>query len=335
MISQRKSTQVFLLFYTMVALSVFTSCQRFSQVRREEEPERTAPIQGVGVNAPGGPGAPRVVNPQNLEAMGMPKKKMLILNFWNDTPVKQEGLGRFSAHELKRGLALTQRVLFLNDSKGELNTEEFVGGDQIQVAQLIREGRKRGVAVLLVGRISKIVFRQQGDEIGMVRQKQAFASVGMEVKLFDVQAGREIMASSQLGEANKNTAVLLESNRLETPPFREELTRVAAREAVVQLIPDILQGLDKMAWQGKIAKTSGNKIYVNAGRASGLMGGDILKVLTPGEDVYDSGTGAYLGRSQGQLKGTLEVVDFVGTDGALTEVHTGGNFREGDLVQLY
>ena len=28
----------------------------------------------------------------------------------------------------------------------------------------------------------------------------------------------------------------------------------------------------------------------------------------------------------------LEVVDFLGTDGAITEIHTGGNFQEGDVV---
>ena len=63
--------------------------------------------------------------------------------------------------------------------------------------------------------------------------------------------------------------------------------------------------------------------------------GDILKVMTPGDDIYDPATGAFLGRTNGQLKGTVEVVDFLGTDGAVTEIHTGGNFQVQDLVQLY
>jgi hypothetical protein len=90
-----------------------------------------------------------------------------------------------------------------------------------------------------------------------------------------------------------------------------------------------------MGWQGHVAKVSGSKVYVNAGRTSGLVAGDILKVLTQGDDIYDPVTSAYLGRAPGQLKGTLEVVDFIGTDGAVSEVHTGGNFQEGDAVQLY
>ena len=48
-------------------------------------------------------------------------------------------------------------------------------------------------------------------------------------------------------------------------------------------------------------------------RITSWVAGDILKVLTQGDDIYDPATGSYLGRTQGQLKGTLEVVDFLGT----------------------
>ena len=70
-------------------------------------------------------------------------------------------------------------------------------------------------------------------------------------------------------------------------------------------MPAVLKAIEKLTWQGSIAKIQGNRVYVNAGKASGLVAGDILKVLTQGDDVYDPGTGAYLGRTQGQLKGTL------------------------------
>ena len=113
------------------------------------------------------------------------------------------------------------------------------------------------------------------------------------------------------------------------------MSKLAIRNAVSAMVPDVVRTIEKMVWQGKIAKISGTKIYVNSGKSSGLVAGDILKVLSAGDDVYDPSTGAYLGRAPGQLKGTLEVVDFIGADGAVTEVHTGGNFQEGDVVQLY
>jgi hypothetical protein len=39
--------------------------------------------------------------------------------------------------------------------------------------------------------------------------------------------------------------------------------------------------------------------------------------------------------SQGEVKGTLEVVDYLGDDGAITILHSGGSVTEGDFIQLY
>ena len=304
-------------------------CQRSPQYRRDEDYTRTADPQSYYSNAGG-----KTVS-QRVEAMGQPKKRVVVLNFWNDTPVKQADLGAFAADELKRGLFLTQRITLPPEAKTELGTEDFIQGEKVKVAQLIREGRRMGVAVLVIGRVTRIVFRQRGDDIGILRQKQSLAAVDVEVKVFDVQGGREVLADMKSGEASSNAMVALENNNIESPQYRAELTKFAVRNAAIQIVPSVTKAIEKMSWQGRVAKIQGSKIYVNAGRASGLVIQDILKVLTPGDDVYDPTTGAFLGRSQGQLKGTLEVVDFLGPDGAVTEIHTGGNFQEGDSVQLY
>jgi hypothetical protein len=267
--------------------------------------------------------------------MGQPKKRLVVFDFWNDTPVKQTDLGAFASDELRRGLFLSQRVILPPDLKTELTTEDFVQGNKVRVAQLIREGRKLGVSVLVIGRITRVVFRQKGDDIGLFRQKQSLAAVDVELKTFDVSAGREIMATAKSGEASSNAMVAFEGGNMESPAYRAELTKFALRNAIGPAVPEVIRAIEKLTWQGRVAKVSGNRIYINSGKASGLVIGDILKVLTPGDDIYDPTTGAFLGRTQGQLKGTLEVVDFLGTDGAVTEIHTGGNVQVSDLVQLY
>lgn len=272
---------------------------------------------------------------EKIDLMAQPKKRVVVLNFWNDTPVQQDGLGLYASEELQRGLFLTQKVMLSAETKSNLSTEDFLDGNQVKVSQLIREGRRLGVAVLVIGRVTRIVFRQRGDDVGLFRQKQSLAGVEVEMKLFDVQAGREIMATLQTGEASASALLAFEGKGLENAAYRAELVRFATREAVSKFIPYVVKSMDKLAWQGRIARISGSKIYINAGRASGIISGDILRVLNPGEEVYDPQTGAYLGRAVGQLKGTLEIVDFMGNDGAVAELHTGGNFREGDFVQLY
>lgn len=314
---------------SLFILILITACTRSNEFKRDQDyykPENPSYYEKAN-NARSAT--------QAVEASGQPKKRALVLNFWNDTPVRAPNLGPFAADELKRNLSASQRVIIPREIQTALSTEDFVSGDKVKVAQLIREGRRLGLSVIVIGRITKIVFRQKGDEIGVFRQKQSRAAANIEIKVFDVVAGREVAALGRSAEAVSNASVTVEDENLESKEFREEMAKLAVRNAVTSIAPDIFKTVEKMIWQGRIAKIVGNKLYVNAGKNSGLMSGDILKVLTAGDEVYDPQTGAYLGRAPGQLKGTLEVIDFIGGDGAVSEVHTGGNFQEGDVVQLY
>lgn len=315
-------------------LAVTASCQRSPQFKHDQE-YVSADTPGVQPGYYSSPNSPGQKPSTRLEAMGQPKKRVLILDFWNDTPVKNADIERFAADELRRALTLTGRVILPPEAKTDLTTKDFIQGDKIRVSQLVREGRRLGVAVIAIGRIAKVVFRSRGDDVGILRQKQALAAVDVEMKVFDVSSGREVMATGKSAESASSALVAFEGDKLESPQFRAELTQGAAKTAAQYLVPEVLRAIEKMAWEGRIAKITAGKIYVNAGRGSGLVGGDILRVMTPGDDVYDPTSGAYLGRSTGQLKGTLEIVDFIGQDGAIAEVHTGANFVEGDTVQLY
>jgi hypothetical protein len=116
---------------------------------------------------------------------------------------------------------------------------------------------------------------------------------------------------------------------------RAELVSLAIEDGIRRAMPALRNEIDRVSWRGRIAKIVGGKIFVNAGRATGLNLGDILKVTTSGADVYDPESGVFLGRTEGEIKGTLEVVDYFAEDGAVAKVHSGGNFQESDMVQLY
>ncbi len=318
--------KLFLACGVLVSVWTVSSCTRSAGFKKDQDyTQEQSNYYNHGAKTPA----------QRLEALGQPKKRVFVLGFWNDTPVKQADLGLFVADELKRGLFNSQRLIIPQDLNSEFTTSDFIQGDAVKVAQLIREGRRMGVAVIVIGKISKVVFRQKGDDVGLLRQKQTLAAVDVEVKVFDVGAGREMMAIGRSADTTSSNMVAVDSNAAEAVEFRAEMIRLASRNAVQLLIPDVIRAVEKMSWQGRIAKVQGTKVFVNAGRASGLVSGDILRVITQGDDIYDPISGAYLGRAQGQLKGTLEVVDFIGPDGAATDIHTGSNFQEGDLVQLY
>ncbi|NDF15985.1 hypothetical protein EB061_11815, partial [bacterium] len=213
-----------------------------------------------------------------------------------------------TAQELRREFSLGKQILLPDERSVTSVTKDFVDGDRVQVSQLVREGRRFGVSCVILGRISKIEFRQNREEVGTYQRT---------------------------GTASSTARVVMQEDALAGKAAREEIAKEAIYEAVQKLIPDALIAMEKMDWQGRIAKIAGNKVYVNAGRASGLLAGDILKVLSPGEEIVDPVTKAFLGRSEGFLKGTLEVSDFIGADSSMTNIHTGGNFQEGDVVRLY
>ena len=87
-----------------------------------------------------------------------------------------------------------------------------------------------------------------------------------------------------------------------------KLIEAVVTEAFRSTIPRIAQVLEKLSWEGRVALVKGDRIYLNAGRLSGLQIGDILKVTEEGEVVYDPESGALVGKVPGRLKGTLEIL---------------------------
>ena len=137
-----------------------------------------------------------------LEGIGELKKRVMALSFWNSTLVRPMDVGAFAADELKRGLYLSQRVIVPTDVKSDLGTIDFIQGDRVKVAQLVREGQRLGVAVIIIGRVAKIAFKESGENVGLFHEKQALVAVEIEAKVFDVQNGREMLGISRSGEAS-------------------------------------------------------------------------------------------------------------------------------------
>lgn len=269
------------------------------------------------------------------QKFGQPKKKIYVLPFLNTTPLGGDELGEFAASELIREIRSSNKAVVPEDIRSADTSKEFYSGDKVRLGPLVREGKKLGVALLVIGKIKKITYRKNADDVGVFRQKDALAAVDLEMRIFDVVNSRELLFNEKSADSTSSQIDLFGTNNDDPKSQRTELVRMALRNGMNLYARDTIRAIEKISWEGRIAKIAGGQVYINAGKATGLSMGDILKVLTPGEDVYDPATGAYMGRSRGQPKGTLEVSEYLGTDGAVTTVHSGGNFNENDIVQLY
>lgn len=263
------------------------------------------------------------------------RKRAVLLPFWNDTPIK--GKFEVQARNALRELLLEQnRLNIVDDRDVSLRSQDFyVDAEKINVAHAADNGKKWGVSLVILGRISKIAFRRKDDDVGLLRPSAAKAAATVELRLVDVAQAKEIALGQGAGISESSSLNLFGENNDDSEAYRNEIVAEAIGDAVRKALPALNKEIDRIQWRGKIAKINGAKLYINAGRATGVQVGDILKVSSQGQDIFDPDSGLFLGRTGGDLKGTLEITEFFGEDGAISRVHSGGNFNEGDLIQLY
>ncbi len=263
------------------------------------------------------------------------RKRTVVLPFWNDTPIK--GKFEVTTKNVLKDILLEQGRLNVVDERdvSQRSQDFYLDQEKVDVQHVAEFGKKWGVSLVILGRISKIVFRRKDESVGVFRPSSAVAAVSVEMRLIDVASAKEVALGQGTGTSENTSLNLFGTSADDTEEYRNELVRAAMEDAVNKAMPALNREIDRIRWNGKIAKIAGNKIYVNAGRATGLNLGDILKVSGGGTEIFDPDTGLFLGRTQGDLKGTLEVMEYFGEDGSITRVHSGGNFDEGDQVQLY
>jgi len=94
---------------------------------------------------------------------------------------------------------------------------------------------------------------------------------------------------------------------------------------------DVIRGTE---WSCRVVKVEDGKIYLNAGRLTGLQPGDRLKVNGRGRELVDPLTKRSLGFAPGGLKGEIVIEDLFGTDASVATSASGEVFDEGDVVSM-
>ncbi len=264
------------------------------------------------------------------------KKKVALLTFFNEAPYGGQDLGITATEELRKELSRTREFVVDPMAKKIFgSSKEIYAGGGVKLVQLARKAKVAGVNFVLFGRIIEARIREKTDEIGVVRETKSYTESKVEIRIFDVNSNKEIYTDTIRGYTDDANFRFFGQNREDRLTYRRELLRYSIRVAVRKSIPRILKISAKLDWVGRVARILGNKIYINAGRKSGIQVSDILKVITEGQEVFDPETGALIGVSKGEVKGTIEIIDYFGPDGSIAILHSGGSVLEGDFVQLY
>lgn len=137
------------------------------------------------------------------------------------------------------------------------------------------------------------------------------------------------MVSVEIFECNGGT--LVRSINAEIQPFTpaDKAARDAALSATVRNLAEQVRDVVRLVpWYGKVVTVEGERVYINAGKESGLVLGRTLNVYRGGKVMEK------LGFAPGQRTGILEITGYVGTDSAFGIVKQGAKAQAGDLVGI-
>lgn len=225
-------------------------------------------------------------------------------------------------------------VLALSELPGDLSQWRRQG--DFDLSAVAKNLAALGASAVVEGKIMEIRARRLSDEVGLMRTVKAQVEASVRLRVWGVRNDKELLNELRKAQIESTSTRFAKQSftdrELEEDPklISEVIAKAfAGSSAKVQL------ALQKINWQGRIAAIKGEKIYLNAGRLSGLQVGDLLRVVGEAEDIFDPDTGALIGRVPGRMKGTLEVVSYFGQDGAVAIVHSGGAFKENDRVEIY
>lgn len=299
----------------VLILSFLSSCAPIS---------RRKPISSTGTR------------PSSVTDFSPMKKKVALLTFYNETPVGGSDLAITATEEFRRELGKSREFIFDPDAETTFgNSKDIYSGGGVKLTQLARKAKISGVNIVIFGRVKEARVRQKSDEIGFVRKVKSLAETDLEIKVYDVLANKELFSEVMDGNVTDDNLKFYKEETDENLVYRQDLLRYSVKVAARKFVPRVSKIGSRLDWMGRVAKIIGTRIYINAGRVSGIQLGDILKVITEGQEIYDPESGAMIGMSQGEVKGTLQVVDYVGQDGAVCTLHSGGSVTEGDYIQLY
>lgn len=247
------------------------------------------------------------------------KRRIIVLPVTDNTNYRSEGLGELATKRLISRLESTGTVICMDPNT--LN----IKGSYFDAANAKKLNDDFGIQAILKTTLSDVYTSSSRIE-GKDEKETSFAMSKLAIDVFNTETGKTM---KQLSGRNP-ISLSREKGDLST-----EKAKIKAIDLAIEMIAeDVLKTVLSVDWHSRVASVDGTKVYINAGRLSGLEKGKVLEVYAPGEEVIDPRTKQPLGRKKGAFKGELEVVELFGVDASWAKTNKGGSFSPTDLVYV-
>ena len=245
------------------------------------------------------------------------KRRILIMPFEDRTDYQEEHVGELVARRLISRLEATGTVICV--------TPESVETGKGEVGDLKSLHDYHNILAVLKGEISGL-YTSTSRTLGKEEKETSFAISRISIDIYNTETGTLLKRLT-----GRNPVFLAR----ETGEMSSEKARIKAIDLSIEvIIEELLRTVLSLDWHARIASIDGSRIFINAGRLSGLEKGTILEVFSQGEEIVDSKTKMPLGRTKGTYRGELEVIELFGVDASIAKVRSGSGFTTSDLVYV-
>jgi len=247
------------------------------------------------------------------------KRRVIVLPTEDRTNYKSEQLGELATRRLITRLESSGAIICIDPATTNIQGS-FTDPTNIKILNEVF-----GVQAVLKSALSDVYTTTTRIE-GKNENEASFAMSKLSIDVYDTDTG--LMLKQLFGR----NPVSLSREKGELSP---EKAKIKAIDLAIEIVADdLLRSVLSLDWHARIASIDEGKVYINAGRLSGLEKGKVLEVYTAGEKIIDSKTKAPLGTTKGKFKGELEVVELFGVDASWTKSKKGDAFSPTDIVYI-
>jgi curli biogenesis system outer membrane secretion channel CsgG len=305
-----------------VLAAILSGCAMFDSRSNEKEPPKVR-VKDVPIKA-------------RASVSAEIRKRVLVLPFLDAVSTRSDEVSVQARRAFVAQLLSTDQFVVIDNADFPKDLNTLKNGDDYDLREISKLAQGLGVSAVLEGKIIDLNAKKLSDQVGLFRKVKASMEATVRLRLVATKNNRELLNETRSAVVEAETTQVgredaTEGGLNENP----QLVREAITKAFRGLILPISANIRKMTWEGKIAMVSGERVFINAGRVSGLQLGDLLKVMDEGTDVVDPDSGEVIGQAPGRMKGTIEIVSYFGKDGAVAVIHSGSGFKEADQVELY
>ncbi|MBI5343221.1 MAG: hypothetical protein HZB63_07960 [Deltaproteobacteria bacterium] len=264
-----------------------------------------------------------------------PRKRVAVIKFTDKSAYGRGRLGGAVQDILITELSRSGQFILVSrgaDMDLVLDEQDLAGTTTIKKGTGAKAGEILGLNAIVTGAVSQFGVKQKSATYLLGASKVQTAEATVDVRLIDASTGQVIYAESGNGVYEESSTQVLGMGG--TKGYDETMEGKALRAAISKFIDNLIQRMATIEWSGKVAAVDGDEITVNAGRKTGLLVGDRLRVFGEGREVIDPDTKVSLGRKPGREKGEIVVTDFFGEDAAVCRRKAGESFAVNDIVKL-